>query len=734
MSKKKGVKVVSALCMAAALTFGATACDAFITTNSDADLKQVVATVNISSRLSEEQDVRAAAIQALVDMGGLRTDVPKRDLIAFYMSTGYQYVESYGYEATFNMLLDSLVDRKVMVQYAMAYYLDKLDPTPADKTDSLVDGCIDYVQDALDSAEGVAKNHPEVFTLQYFLTNGGKGNLVDENNTKDYDKAVYNLKKSVNDSLDSAEKSYIKEKSDLHEHGEVRTLPTGAGAEKSDYYVAPVEEVGGVKAYEIYNGFNDESACYGYEALDGSTKVTRLKAYNSFLRNLQNNDLIKEGEDTTDFTKMDYYYVELANQLEVALITKYTEDLEKEAEDELLRNDPNSYVDSRYNETKAKEKEKYDENESAFEEALNGLSDTTLPLYSPKAGYGLVYNILIPFSASQNDKYTAEQARDRTDTELATYRANLLMDVQSKDLRTSWFSEHEDHNYAYASTGASGVDYYGTESNYLFFEDNYTNTEKYEEIGQYLGKYAFNGTVTKTDDKFTVKAKKMGIDAFIAEMEAYMAFATGKTVSGDKYDKYVGPNGLDNNGNPYDYDVNLKKFNDYSQFMYYTGKVNFAAGDVSADNYFVKDTVANKAVSAFNELMFAYSTDTGCLNTYMGYVVSPYKTSFVPEFEYAAQYAIRELGVGGYVVCPSTYGWHIIYVTHVYGEGDVYEGFKKDQKDTDGTFSQLYFDKIKESFVGTYAQKVQDNALKAYNTDSTVVRYPDRYKNLTELG
>lgn len=732
MRKKNRFKLTAAAFLALAMTFGATGCDAFITTDNAENMKQVVASVNISNRLADEENAYAEAVRTIIENGGLNTDIPKRDLVAYFLNTGYTYVQSYGYTyaETFELLLDNLINRKVMVQYAISYYLAKTDNYSQTACDA-------YVTAQINAATGVEKtlleNHREVLTLKYFLTNGGKTTAED---TESYDKAVYTLNKTVNDSLDDLEADYIKESDPAHEHGETRTLPTGAGTEKEDYFVAPaVDGLGEVQTYKVYTGRNDASTCYGYETLDGSTVTTRIKAYNEFLKNLQGNSLILPGEDTTDFTKMDYYYVELNGQLETALITKYTEDLKKEGEDDLLRNDPDSYVANRYQETLSAEQFKYTKDESGFETAIDALGDDSFTLYAPKANYGFVYNILIPFSNVQNDMYEAESKRDVSATELATYRAGLLQNVQAKDLRDSWFCGYDDDNYAYEATG----DYYQSivspGSNYLFFEDNFTNTSRYEDLGQYFGKYPFNGTVTKEDEDYVVKSNKVGIDDFIDEVEAYLSYATGGlTVSGDYYDGYVDVNGQDKEGNTYAYDKAKDKFTDYSQFMYYTGQVQFTE-EFSAQNYFKANTQAYNAVSAFNELMFAYSTDTGCLNTYMGYVVSPYKTDFVGEFEYAAQYAIANLGVGGYVVCPSTYGWHIIYVSFVYEGGEVYDGgFDASKKDEDGTFSQLYFEMVKNSYVDEYASQVQSRALEAMTGDDTVTRYADRYADLTSNG
>ena len=130
--------------------------------------------------------------------------------------------------------------------------------------------------------------------------------------------------------------------------------------------------------------------------------------------------------------------------------------------------------------------------------------------------------------------------------------------------------------------------------------------------------------------------------------------------------------------------------------------------------------------------MFAYSTDTGCLNTYMGYAVSPYQTNFVPEFEYAAQYAVSK-GVGSYVVCATDYGWHIIYVSFVYGEGDVYGGYKTSEKEKEGSFSNLFYESLKATTSSNYSNEIQSNVLNVYNNDGNVTLFKSRYQDLLDM-
>lgn len=204
-------------------------------------------------------------------------------------------------------------------------------------------------------------------------------------------------------------------------------------------------------------------------------------------------------------------------------------------------------------------------------------------------------------------------------------------------------------------------------------------------------------------------------------MEGYLKYA-GLTASGSKKSAYV------TDADKYTVD-NKGKF-DYSQFVYYEGKVTL--NDTATSDYFVKGKDAYTAVSVINELTFAYSTDTGLFNKYMGYTVSPYKTSYMAEFEYAAQYAIKK-GVGTYVVCPTDYGWHVIYVSFVYDKvGEVYN-FDWAQIDEEGSFSNLYYESLKSSNADTYTNLIQTRILGEYKKDECVTLHKNRYKDLLSL-
>ena len=705
MNKKNNFKKAAALLLGIALAAGSTGCN-FVVTNNEKDLAQTVAEIDISGSLKKDpnSEYQAVADEVAAIVKNLSTDISKRDLVAYFLSVGYQYVESYGYsyEDTFNMLMDGLVSREIMIQYAIAYYLKNYD-------NITVKGCNDYIDAQLtkvsEDEKALLKAHPEVLTLKYFLTEGKEGEEAEE----DYNRAVYSLKKSLNDSLDSLENSYIKAQSEEHDHAEARTLPTGVDTEKADY---------STKNYDVYTGRNTPDSCGEYERLDGSTPSTRQNAYNSFLANLQSYNMISTSgkiEDTSKVTNLNYYYVELASSLGQSLINKYYEDLADAATASINE----EYATAKYNEILAAQQEKYEGAPSTFATAMDGVSDTSFLLYGLK-DFGYVYNILIPFSTSQNVQYTAAKNNTaNSQDDLYNIRKSILNNVKGKDLRDTWISDHDHANYSFK----------GEDGKYYFFEEGLTGTEKYEKLKQYAGTYAFDGTVEEVDGELEVTANAIDIDTFIGVMESQINKTVGSNVaSGTSSADYA----KEEKNTVYTDETTGKV--DYSKFVYYTGKADL--GTVNASDYFNENSNVYKAVSAVNELMFAYSTDPGCLNTYYGYSVSPYTTNFVKEFEYAAQQAVKG-GVGTYVVCATDYGWHIIFATYVFEGGEVYGGYNHAEAVGEamvkGSFSNLFYESLKSTVANTTSTEVQNNVLNRYNNDDSVTLYKDRYQDLLDL-
>lgn len=713
MSKKHTIKKTAALLLGLALTFGATGCD-FIVSDSEKDLLQVVAEVDITKILKDDEDFKeyTDVVSDIIDDADGLSKIYKRDLIAAFLNVGYTYVNSYGYsyEDTFNMLMKSLANQKIFTQYAIAYYSKKAASQSGETSYEA------FLNAQLQDAEMAAiyEKNPEILRLKYYLTDFGK---TDEESMKDYNVAVYSLKKSLNDALDSAEANYIKEDDEEHEHGDSRTMPTNVDAEKEDYYAVD---------YDIYTGRNALTSCgEAYEKVDGSTPTTRKKAYNAFLSNLQSYGLVGKDEDTSKITGLDYYYEELSSALAQALVSKYNEELNEVAQNGLTF----EKAQEKYEKLFADQKTVYTKDEDAFATALDSVSDEKFVLYGQK-NFGFVYNILIPFSSSQDRAYTAAKSKLANDENgVFNARKAILKQVEAEDLRSAWFYTEDDVNYSYVATG----NYYENGLNkgdktYLFFENNtIAQGDRYESLTQYAGQYPYNGVVVEGEDEgdFEFTPNKLGINQFISEMEAYIEEVSGAKATGN-YNEAAYES--DNAKATY---VDSEGETDWSKFVYYKGSV--ALDTFNAAYYFKRDTQAYKALSAVNELMFAYSTDTGCLNTYMGYVVSPYKTNFVSEFEYAAQIAVLG-GVGTYVVVPSDYGWHIIYCSFVYdgsNDGKVYGEFNEADMSEEGTLSYLFYESLKSSTASNYTTEMQEILLEEYKDSATY--YTKAYQDLLDM-
>lgn len=712
---KKTTKVAAAV-LATALSASALAGCGLVTTNVNKDYAQVIAEVNITN--SENfADSQYAGYADVIETA----EITKRDMVAYFVSTGYSLMQSYGwtYHDTFQMISETLVNRQIYIQYAMLYLLD-------DETENFT------AEGYRAAVDGAAEGEESLAALAYFLTE------------EEQAKALYDTRVLFNNSLDSQETTYIKTEDDASDSSETaRTTPTGANTEDEDYYN---------EAYRIYTGSNSLAECIGYEAQDGSTPTTRRNAYGSFLASLRSNELISSGEDTSNIESLSYFKIELQNSYEAALIEKMTDKFETSIKSTVTE----EVAEQVYNTTYSRQEQSFDVDLSSFTSALDGVSDTSFVLTAPEANYGFVINILLPFSTKQTQDLSSAPA-DYGDTKgnKFNFRSDLLSAVKATDQRGTWFTGSED--YSFRVTADSEVDnvYNGGNASreYLFFEDSLVENTQYQSIPNYYGRYTYNGSVRKNDDdKYVLTPNRITVDDFIKEMEGYLTQSASAVTEGNAYTVsdskgYVSAISSDDvitttsDKNAY-YSRSVSDYYkadgtvDYSKFVYYAGKVDFSAnGGFNANDMFLEGSPENVAYSVMNELSFAYNTDTAGLNSYLGYSVTTGKTSYMAEFEYAAQLVCR-LGAGNYVVVPTDYGWHIIYCTFSFvsdGEGGVVDPYNFDwsEIETEGTFSYLFYEALVADLVSEYASNMQTYAIDTY-LDCSVV-YEDRYADLLNL-
>lgn len=728
MKKKKIIGTLLATTVALTATF--TGCS-LVSTNNRADMEQVIAEVNITNTEAFDQ----SGLNSYRNAVGT-TSVIKRDLIAYFLNAGYSYINSgYSYSDTFTTLVNDLVDNAVLTQYSVLSLLDIKTKDEGSLPAVVMADYKDFNTDVERYEWLLGKDSDEVKIARY---------------------AVYS---SLNSAIDSYEEAILEE-DDSTAGTETRSTPTGVDTELEDYY--PANSDGSINYY-IYTGYTgyelSASGTYRDDRSDllkkKSTRSTRVRAYNKFVSNLVSNYLVESDEALHKVWDLDYVQQEYASQLEQQIIGKYADIFEAEREEKLSNGDY-EYLKSVYEDRFADQAENYEKTDS-FTSALSSMSDTSFILYAPdtldevtneyEGTYGFVYNILLPYSAAQSVQLTELQATCASDEddgltykpEYYTARNTLLRNIKTTDQRSAWFNGATDYSFK----AAEGADYYG-ESGWLFFENNLTKTDRYESLEKYDGRYAYNGTVIEKDDDYILIGNELTIDDMLDEFVGYVNYVMGTNAASyqktsDYYKTYTESNLLtaETVGNTKD-----KKI-DYSNFLYATGKVDFGGASEKDNRHNLLKKASEgqeaspqyKALSAVNELQYAYTTDTGVLSQYLGYSVNiGDDTGYIKEFEYAAQWAIGQ-GAGTFAVCAGDYGWHLIYVTFTFDkEGGAQYQPDWSNYDKEGTFEYYFYEWIKSNDIGTISTTHNTQIITRYNNDATVVKYQSRYQDLLDIS
>ncbi|MDE7401061.1 MAG: hypothetical protein K2N17_03300 [Clostridia bacterium] len=717
-------KKLICMAVAAALTLGVTVTSGCIAINNEENVKQVVATVDITKNenfVKQYEDYASAVTEEVFI---------KRDLLTSYINGGYQLAQQYDNATIFNAIKNSLVENAVYSQYAtVALLKDK-----------------------------VAKNELSLETFKSKTTQKDKYEyLLGGEQSEGVKKAKYELYSTLNSLLDGAEEDEL-DKKDGYTGSGTRSTPGGIDSLKEDHIP---------ENYGVYTGYQGYllSDAGEYEPLDGTSRNTRRKAYAEFIGSLKRNYVLTaEDTETTDVLKLSYVQDSYVSQLQQEVINAFNDMYEEQQEALITKVEDGvyTYVKNKYDGDDGEliTQEKSYSTAAAFESAMGSMSDTKFILYSPatddtaeqdgtRGTFGYVYNILLPFSTTQNKKLTALQDYRNSDViDESGYfaeRNQLLKQITTTDQREAWFNGETDYSFNAAEYNEDKTDklaYYdggSADRKYLFFENNLTKPDKYEPLEKYTGLYSYNGKVTKnTDGSYRLIPKKLNIDDMLSEFAAYINYVLGtdsvQTYAGDMFGgtAYSGENSAYYGEKSFTVEGDDTQI-DYSKLVYATGMVNLTA---SKEDAFVTTSDRYKAMSAVNELQYAYTTDTGVLSQYIGYSVSAYETSYIKEFEYAAQQALR-MGVGSFKVCAGDYGWHLIYVTDAFtfegGKGgEVYSPvWSKERVETEGTFENRFYEWLKDSTLTNEASKKRAEVLKDFNTEEAVKVYEKAYKDLT---
>ena len=716
-----------------------------LATNNDADMKQTVATVNItkSDKLDKALSEYSSAVETEV--------IIKRDLVNAFINVGSSYISSgYSYEDVFNMLMDELTNNAVLVQYATMYVLKNKN----DDSDSGV------------TLDGYTAKTTHIEKLTYLL-GGDKSQGVLE--------AQYKLYTSLNNALDSYEKTKEDDEDEYVGSG-TRTTPINLNATVDDYL--PLTD-GGDLDYGVYTGYEGYllTDAGTYEPKDNTNRNTRRKAYAQFLKNVEKNYLItKDDTDTTDILKLTYVQSQYENQLEQSVLNEFYDICMQEQEDKIanLEGDEYDLVKKAYDNL-LEEQKQTNSKTADFESTIGKASDTSFILYAPstklgdsddsEATFGYVYNILLPFSTSQNNRLTKLQSYRTSkvidDSAYFAERNKLLKEITTTDQRSAWLNGETDYSFNVATYNDENPDnavehYYAAVKDgsdytrdYLFFENNVTKTGEYKPLKNYIGQYTYNGKVTPNKDgSYTLIPEKLTIDDMLEEFSAYINYVLDPTGSGNFVEMHAGDtmSGGDDYSVYYDTtnflstEAGKEKEIDYSLLVYATGQVyttsSVKLGETPKADMYVRDTDRYKATAAVNELQFAYTTDTSVLSQYIGYTVGAYETKYIKEFEYAAQQALK-MGAGAFKVCAGDYGWHLIYVTDSFSfeGGEVYSvSFTKERVEQEGTFENMFYEWYKNTSLTNETTQRRTEILELLSNDKTITKYKKVYKDLLEIG
>lgn len=336
----------------------------------------------------------------------------------------------------------------------------------------------------------------------------------------------------------------------------------------------------------------------------GEPGSDRYKAYNKFLKVLEINGLL--GEEVDSIKDSTYYDDTLKSNYESKLVEKYENKIKDDAVKAVSYDTLKAEYEEMYNATVNSYKDA-----STFSTALSEATASNPVIYTPYTGYVYVYNLLLGASDEQTALIGKLDKEKLSDEEYAIARSEILASTTVKDLRSTWIY--------------SGYDFDATTKK---FTGDYTFTSADNSL-PFQGDVEVLKEKTETESAtYKIKAlTEYGLSDFIKFMDGYLY--------GAEKSNGVAGTSLDGDKNVF------KLVNEPTKVSEYDQKVN--------------------------ELLFAFSTDPGSLNTYKGYLVSPKpdlggSETYVEEFAKAGRaYVDGNLKGSSYIVMATDYGYHVMF-------------------------------------------------------------------------
>lgn len=357
---------------------------------------------------------------------------------------------------------------------------------------------------------------------------------------------------------------------------------------------------------------------------DGDDNLERKKAFNKVIDLLDNNELL--GDYTDDLTQTTYYQETLKNYKEQKLLEKFEKGIKDAARANVNFSDLEEVYASRY-------ESQSDMSAADFAEKLSSATASDPVLVNKNGTYGYVYNLLLGASETLTTKLSDWETKYKKEhpqaskAELtaakAEYREGIFNDIIAKDMRYSWiWSGYDGTLDGTTFTFTGDYTFAKDEVNSLPFkgEVKLLNPVEGEEPEDYVAEYS------------VTKLNKYSLSDFVEMMETYL-YGSAQT--------------------------DVKKSS--ASKAYYK---------------IVNATGVNEYDAKINELLFAFSTDNGSLNTYKGYSITPTpdagkSETYMQEFADAGRILLgmesdstvcdQTLGNNSYIMVATDYGYHIMF-------------------------------------------------------------------------
>lgn len=592
---------------------------------------------------NNERDMNQVVATVQIDTSAPKKVIYKKDIAIKYISYLYSgQVSSSSSAELFSSIIDELINDEVMVQYAINYFAEN---------------------------STVAVSDSEKWNVETYLNEEEK---VDARYS-----TYLEIESLINEHLTEQEEE---KKGDTYT-GTVRVKPTGA---TNDLELNQTKKEGFIEKFN--SKLNKNSVDFDND---------KYNAFIKALNELKENDLLGDYQ-TGNIETTDYFKEILLNYQEQILLKNFQEEFETTARKTI------DYAD-----LQAKYAELYAEQSgytaTEFENALSGISAQS-PILKGKAGYGMVYHVLLKADEKTlaklqelKDEYKDENGTPNYENaEYSKDRAKLFSNITAQDQRSSWIQSHYDFN----GTSFTG-DYTMCENDPLEFYGSTTHINKHNE----------------NEDDYRPKYRVNGVDEFTLEefLELVYDYVYGETV-----------------------DVNITEPIDSQEFT--------------------ANTVKDDYDKRIKELMFAFSQDDSdtALNTYKGYAIKPTPDG-TEEEEWKLEFAEegRDLITKDqktFKVVATDYGYHVMffsenfasvdlptleeYLDREYGDKDwqaEYNAMIENWYDYEDTDNLLYVlqNSLSASYVNDKYLALRNEIFRdiIYNPNK-VVRYEDAYKDL----